>query len=167
MKKHEDEIEFLKGVIKDTLGVNVMYKSRKLEVVMARHIYCHLLKNAGFTSARIARSLSFDHSTILYYAKKWESYYNQSSSMRYKYCLVLEKYNEKYDPDLSVAKSGLLEELSALRTENIALSSYIREQDTIKHDTRFKDLHKLINERTTEESEIVVYRKLNAIYNGI
>tara|TARA_R110002126_G_scaffold40367_3_gene118838 strand:+ start:498 stop:1001 length:504 start_codon:yes stop_codon:yes gene_type:complete len=167
MKRHQDEIDFLKGAIKETLGINVSHRSNKQEVVMARHIYCSLLKSAGFTSAKVARSLGMDHSSVLYYAKKWESYYDQSSSLRHKYCLVLEKYNEQYNPDLSVAKSGLLEELTALRKENIVLSSQLREQQQTQQDTQFTSLHKLINERTSTESESLVHRKLNAIYNGI
>ena len=161
------EFLWLKDEIESSLKVDITTKSRKTEVVMAKHVYYKILHDAGYTTVEIGRSLSVHHATVLHYVNGFESYYNQSSSLRVKYCKILDKYNDEFTMEITLTKSELLSELTRVRETNVVLSSRIREYEQADADIKFKSLHKLINERTKQEQEEIVWRKINAMYNGI
>ncbi len=161
------EFLWLKDEIESSLKVDISVKSRKTEVVMAKHVYYKILHDAGYTSVEIGRSISVHHATVLHYIKGFESYYAQSSSLRTKYCKILERYNDEFTMEITLTKSELLSELTRVRETNVELSSRIREYEQADAELKFKSLHKLINERTKQDQEELVWRKVNAMYNGI
>ena len=166
-KYQPKEFIFLRDELIKLFGLDVRTKSRTTENIMAKHVYYKILRDAGFGSVEIGRSVAVNHATILHYIKGFESFYNQSSSLREKYCKILDRYNDEFSMEITLTKSELLSELNKVREKNIELSSRIREYEQADADIKFKSIHKLINERTKQDQEELVWRKINAMYNGI
>ena len=74
---------------------------------MAKHVYYKILRDAGFGSVD-RRSVAVNHATILHYIKGFESFYNQSSSLREKYCKILDRYNDEFSMEITRQKVKLL-----------------------------------------------------------
>ena len=69
MRKHE-EFSYLKTIIRDLLGVDVLEdKSRVQQVVNAKMIYAYILKEKGYGCSVIAKSMGMNHATVLHYFK--------------------------------------------------------------------------------------------------
>lgn len=76
----EDEIEELKIIIKNILGVDVMEIKRKREVVDARRIYSKILYDRHYTHQSIGDSIGKNHSSIIYYIKNIDILFNQENT---------------------------------------------------------------------------------------
>ena len=165
--KHTDEAYHVKQLIRAYLDVDITTKSRKREIVQAKHIFVHILRSAKCTCVEVGRHMGMDYTSVLHYERTFDAYYEQSAILRDKYHKIHDKYTEKYDPRLSLTTCELRKDLIAAQKLVKELSLKLKESNDIQDNKEFTKLHKLIDERTRTVTQDEVYRKLNAIYNGI
>lgn len=165
--KHQDEADHVKELIKAYLDVDITTKSRKREIVQAKHVFVHILRAAKCTCVEVGRHMGMDYTSVLHYDRTFEDYYNQSSILKDKYNRILDLYNEEYDPRLSLTTCELREQLIVAQKEVKELSLRLQESNDFHDKKSNKDLHRLIDERTRPNTEAYFYRQFNALYNGI
>ncbi|KAA6303163.1 MAG: Chromosomal replication initiator protein DnaA [Candidatus Ordinivivax streblomastigis] len=75
----------LKQAISEVMRVSfyeIAGHSRKLNIVLARFLYCHLCKNEDIKITDLAVELNKNHSTIIYYLKKYQEEYKTNKQFR-------------------------------------------------------------------------------------
>jgi hypothetical protein len=165
--QHQDEANHVKELIKAYLDVDITTKSRKREIVQAKHVFVHILRSAKCTCVEVGRHMGMDYTSVLHYDRTFESYYNQSNILRDKYNRILDLYNEKYDPRLALTTCELREQLFEAQQLVKELSSKSKQQTEERASRNNILLHELIDARTTPDNEESIYIKMRAFYNGI
>jgi hypothetical protein len=177
MIKNHQEFNFLKGIIKDILGIDVENnKSRIREVVNAKMIYASLLQDRGYGCSTISKTIGCNHATILHYNKNFKFYIKTDSSLRYNHNLIQEEYSSDYTTTSLLTLQEIKKELILLRIENKRLHSSVsklqrdlgilKNQDEFGND-RMTDIFKVVRQRTRVGGEDAVLKKLNIFYNGL
>ena len=88
----------LKQAISEVMGIpfyDITGGSRKRNIVFARMIYSHLCNKQGESITNIATEMKHDHSTILYYLKKYSEDYKYNKKFREVADEVNNKLNSK------------------------------------------------------------------------
>jgi len=163
----EGKAELLLNLIEEKIGVDVTQKTRDMHVVRARYIFCKILIDEGNVKSRVSKMVGKDHATVLHYMREWDGYYSSSSVLREQYTLILDSYDAVVNTNVMLTKSELLQRVDELENENLRLSLRASKYEDAADKIKFKSLHKLIDERTKDGQEELLWRRLNAIYNGI
>jgi hypothetical protein len=110
----------LKEIIQETLGVDVMRKSRKRNVVDARKIYSSILHSKGFGPTFIGNSLLKNHATILHYIKETQILILMDQEYRNNHERISDAYERRMaDGTINLlSRTELEEEINRLRVEN-------------------------------------------------
>jgi hypothetical protein len=112
--------QMLKEIIQETLGVDVMRKSRKRNVVDARKIYSSILHSKGFGPTFIGNSLLKNHATILHYIKETQILILMDQEYRNNHERISDAYERRMaDGTINLlSRTELEEEINRLRVEN-------------------------------------------------
>lgn len=113
-----------------------------------------------------------NHATILHYFKNYEWYIKTDVILRNNYERIKSEFNKEYDPVYYLSENELKKEVFSLRIKNKDLSSELEDiKESLEYyrnkENRFKDIFKMVEDRTKEGKEQEVLKKLNHLYNGI
>lgn len=169
----EEQFQHLKTIIKTLLGVDVQRdRTRVQHTVNAKIIYANVLREVGYGCSVIARSINMNHATILHYFRNLDGYIKTDVILRNNYERIKSEFNKEYDPVYYLSENELKKEVFSLRIKNKDLSSELEEvKESLAQyrnkENRFKDIFKMVEDRTKEGKEQEVLKKLNHLYNGI
>jgi hypothetical protein len=177
----------LKDIIYSLHGIDVMERRRPRKVADMRKIYCKILHDEGLTLTHIGQTIGFDHATVIHHNKRFEDLaatepvftgqYREIYSEFKKFDHEFEKADAEpmdkrptykklesmvvdYDASEKVLKSkvdGLINEIHSLKQELAELRGEKRELVPIMN---------LVRERTRKGQEPLIFRKIQALYNG-
>lgn len=110
----------LKEIIEESLGIDVMVKSRKRETVDARKIYSNVLYSKGYGLTFIGKSLKKNHATILHYIKEGEILYLIDKQYKENFERILIAYERRtMGGSINLlTRTELEEEINRLKVEN-------------------------------------------------
>lgn len=113
-----------------------------------------------------------NHATILHYFRNLDGYIKTDVILRNNYERIKSEFNKEYDPVYYLSENELKKEVFSLRIKNKDLSSELEEvKESLAQyrnkENRFKDIFKMVEDRTKEGKEQEVLKKLNHMYNGI
>lgn len=172
--KKEQEIGFLQEIIKTHLGVDVANnKCRVRQVINAKMIYASLLHDhCGMGCSVIAKSMSMNHASILYYFKNIQGYLKSDGLLNRSYQRIRSEFITEYNPVYYMTEIELKKELISLRVENKKLSSLLSKaslelSDLQKDNDRVLPLIRMIKQRTKRGTEKLIEHRLNQFYNGV
>ncbi len=172
MRKHE-EFSYLKTIIRDLLGVDVLEdKSRVQQVVNAKMIYAYILKEKGYGCSVIAKSMGMNHATVLHYFKTIPWYLKSDIHLRKNYDRIKKEYYNETDPVSLLSENELKTDIISLKIKNKNLSSEIKRLNSVissltKNKEKLQDLFKCVENRTRKGTEQQLLYKLNRFYNGV
>lgn len=157
-------------IVQEVLDLNIMLKNRKRRRVEGRIIYSKILREEGYTFPEIGSLLSKDHSTIIHYCNVFDDIieYNPDMKKNYNVCrrmfvgeplMGCDDDCQKLITQLSKAR----EEIYLLTLKCEELANYKRQKEM--EEEKFGSIYKLIRERTPEDMEDVVERRINAMFN--
>jgi len=174
LMRKEQEINFLREIIKTILGVEVKNnKSRLRHVVNAKMIYAYILhKHCGMGCSIIARSMNCNHATILHYFKTIPWYLKTDISLHRSYEKIKSEFIEEYNPVYYMSEIELKKELISLRIENKDLSSRLSKltaklESLEQESNKITKLVKIVKERTRPGTEEMIAHRMNQFYNGV
>lgn len=187
--------KFFKYIINKRFDLDLDKKTRKREYINARSFYCRFMRERGYTSTAIGRTINKDHATVLHLNKNFDwhlktdrelsAVFNElkyyAEQQRYK---TLKEFNKDIDEVIAKDRSYYLSEQNfTLQNENKSLYSQIfslqKDIDRLEDENkdlkskiknnfnRFGEIYKMVELRTREGYESEVLRKLNTIYNGL
>lgn len=164
--------EQLKISVNHHFEVDIDSPVRKKEYVNARMTYAFFMRKKGFSLERIGRFIGKDHATIVHYLKNIDWYMKTDPAFKNRFDAV---YDDCFFDGISIYsldKEELIKEVLSLRKENKVLSSQLDdvnfEQKFIeKESNRLQPIIDLVSHRTKVGQEDLVYRKINAMYNGL
>lgn len=120
-------VEEVTGIDKQT----ILSQKRDSEIAMARNIIGYMLyKEIGVKTTQAGKILKRDHSTIVYYAKTFETNYNYYKEYRDVYSIVNSLFwsnfvaKEEEDIDLQVKSLQSLIEKLKNRTEYLLIKNH-------------------------------------------
>tara|TARA_Y100001972_G_C7472050_1_gene240307 strand:+ start:74 stop:427 length:354 start_codon:yes stop_codon:yes gene_type:complete len=85
----------LKEIILEEIHIDVDDQTRRREIIQGRIIYCKILRDMGWTTARIGKSIDKSHSTVIYHVNKFkedEEIYGDQSSVVKNYRIIKNKF---------------------------------------------------------------------------
>ena len=130
----------LKEIILEELGIDVMQRCRKRNIVDARKIFSYILSKSGhYGCSKIARLLNMNHATIIFYLKEIETLLLIDTDVKQDYERVLEAYTRKIaGGELSLmTRLELEKEVERLRANYYELQvDYLKTKD---ENRRFKN----------------------------
>lgn len=130
----------LKEIILEELGIDVMERCRKRNIVDARKIFSYILSKSGhYGCSKIARLLNMNHATIIFYLKEIETLLLIDTDVKQDYERVLEAYTRKIaGGELSLmTRLELEKEVERLRANYYELQvDYLKTKD---ENRRFKN----------------------------
>jgi hypothetical protein len=160
--KDRKEMDELADIIKTTLNVDVMDKTRSLENVDARLLFTKILTDRGYSVSELARYLKKHHSSSIYYRNSANNLLETNELFFSKYKLCKDKF---------VCGKAFINETSTKDELVSQIDSLILERNTLlkkidKHQ-RLKNIIEFIDSRTPTGSESLVLRKINLMFNGL
>jgi hypothetical protein len=174
LMRREQEISFLREIIKTLLGVDVKTnRTRVRDVVNAKMIYSWILHNeCGMGCSVIAKSLVMNHATVLHYFKTVPWYLKTDLTLHRNYERIKSEFLQEYDPVYYMSEIELKKELISLRIENKDLSSRLSKLTTKleslkKESNKLPKLIKIVKERTRPGTEEMIAHRMNQFYNGV
>ena len=178
-----DKIEFqkrdakgLKGIIQDTLCIDVCEKKRTEDIVNARIIYSHILRERGHSLLSIGHSIEKDHATIIHYLRNIDGW-------RAKDAEFLKIYKDVHDRFISTTEDLIAFSNEAIESERIAsleeiaidlkISNRLLIERTeelegeLKKFQKFGKIYDVVNERTRVSDKELVLCGIKEFYNGL
>lgn len=121
-KKLTTESTILFNVIQNELGVNIMSKNRSRNIVDGRLICARILRDRGYSLTSIGKSMSRDHSTIMYYLDTIHDLLSVDVEINKKHMACLKSFNdlipkEDYEDISEMSVTKLLAEIRVLREQ--------------------------------------------------
>jgi hypothetical protein len=171
--KESTKASIYKKVINQVFNTDIGAKGRKRNLVNARMIFTQLMRNDGVTYQAIAFHLNLEsHATIMHYLKqiKFLLTYDRDLIAKYEMCVRMYKIT---DPSIDILRRDELKNrVLCLEDRNKLLSLEIEGlkrqlQENNNQDKRFKTIFDMIRNRTRPDTETVIEKKLNTIFNGI
>jgi hypothetical protein len=166
-KEFTKESDYLKQIIQDTTGVNIMKVSRMRPYVDARMIYSKILRDRGYKLGSIGKTLMKDHSTIIHYLSNVDIFIKTDKELVESYSTCLSKFYEAFSPDENYDVFALQKKVECLTNklnELNLLEKQVNEKDIMYK--RLTNIIKLVNERTPNGKEDLVEKKINAMFNN-
>jgi len=187
--------ERLKGIIYSLYDIDVTTKIRPRNVVDMRKIYCKILYDTGLTISHIARTLGFDHATVIHHNKKIKDLMETDPIFMSQYRAVYDVF-KSFKPDFIKSDIKSIDDKKALEqmlhkvvdydqrlevstaSEKILkgkIDSLIDEINLLKQELaelrgekrELVPIMKLVRERTRKGQESFVFKKIQSIYNGV
>ena len=78
--------------LSEILGIDLLQKSKREEVVWARFACFYLLRKNGFTSLEIGKMLGKHHATVLHGAKRFEEMLGINDPIAVRFWSILENF---------------------------------------------------------------------------
>ena len=162
-----------KKIINQVFNIDLTHKCRQRNFVNARMLFTKMMREDGAKVNTIASFLNLEsHASVLHYLKNINFIlkYDKELDSQYQTCL---RYYKLADPRIDDLRPHELKGLIlVLEDRNKLLSLEIQSlQETIHttelRDKRFKRLFDLIRNRTKPDTEEVIEKKLNTIFNGV
>ncbi len=162
-----------KKIINQVFNIKLTSKTRKRNFVNGRMIFAKLMRDEGSTVNAIASHLNLEsHASVLHYLKNINFIldYDKELHSQYQTCV---RYYKIADPRIDELQPHELKgHILILEDRNKMLSLEVQSLKETIHtnqlrDKRFKKLFDLIRSRTKPETEGVIEKKLNTIFNGV
>ncbi len=162
-----------KKIINQVFNIKLTNKTRKRNHVNGRMLFAKLMRDEGSKVNSIASYLNLEsHASVLHYLKSINFIleYDKELYSQYQTCL---RYYKLADPSIDELRPHELKgHILVLEDRNKMLSLEIQSlKETIQanqlKDKRFKKLFDLIRNRTKPDTEEVIEKKLNTIFNGV
>jgi len=162
-----------KNIINKVFNIDLTSKTRKRKFVNGRMIFTKLMRDEGSTVNMISSYLNLEsHASVLHYLKNINFIldYDKELYSMYQTCL---RYYKVADPRIDELQPHELKaHIIVLEDRNKMLSlelESLKETINSNHlkDKRFSKLFNLIRNRTKPNTEEVIEKKLNTIFNGV
>jgi hypothetical protein len=117
--------KILKAIIKQELGIDIMDKCRKRDIVDARLIYVRILLEEGYSILSVGRSMKKHHSTVIHYIRSSEFAFKHIVELIDKYDRIKTKFLGVEEPVNRVyTRSQLIKQIETMEIELDALRKY-------------------------------------------
>ena len=159
--------------ISKVLGVNILDKSRKRELINGRMIYYALLRDMNYSWTSIARSVDKNHATIISAYRTFEDLVSHDRELQSDYDMVKANYYERNNehPFQYVSRIRLLDDAIDLEKQNKKLTLQVNELmiEKQRYEKYFPvlDVLRIHSGVLDDEAIAEVGRKLNHILNGL
>ncbi len=171
MKENKlSKVRELKKIVEGVFGLDIMVKNRSRDRVDARIICAKILRESGYKLKDIGEILAKDHSTIIHYCNLYDNTLRHIPELQYKYITCLEMFGKEHELNPNYTKQELIKELlntkkelSLLHLKYAKLNSYKDKKEM--EESKWGRIYKLIKERTPNNMEEVVERRINAMFN--
>lgn len=168
--KTMNEIESARKVVEMVMGVDILKKSRKRQIVEARMVFSLILREKGFTYKTIGRVFGKDHTTIIHYIHNVSKLLDVDELLMKKYLkcrdvLIVNEhgvnlFSESKTADeikrLTIVADVLKKENHLLTKENEELKKELELGET----KRLLNIFKLIKKHTPIGNEFLMERKI-------
>ena len=164
----DTEMNSLKEIISDTIGINIMDKNRFRQVVDARIVFSKIIRERGYTFSSIARYLSKDHTTIIHYICECNSLIQTNDKIMETYLICRDKFLQDKDALLTYTDKDAVKEMIVLKNdiENLMLKNSRIKNLEIKYE-RLNEIINLIDKRTPEGDEHRIRKEIMKMFNGL
>tara|TARA_R100000541_G_scaffold2021_3_gene7443 strand:+ start:9384 stop:9920 length:537 start_codon:yes stop_codon:yes gene_type:complete len=171
--KESTKVSIYKRIIKQVFNISLDTKGRVRNLVDARMVFTKLMRDEKSTYQSIAFHLNLEsHASVIHYYKSIQFLLSHDKELKRKYDMCVRLYNLT-DPALDILKPDELKNRCLnLEDKNKLLSLELeilkkQLQETSSQEKRFKSLFDMIRTRTKPNTEKVIEKKLNTIFNGI
>ncbi len=172
IKNKKEKVKTLKFLVSAVFELDLMNKSRLRKYTEARSPFMAIMRDEGYTLSDIGEMLEKNHATVVYGLRSFQWAVKTEHKFREKHLEVKRLYDSneslidlKSEFELKKSIISLNNEIKLLHLENMSLK---KDNQLLKNShSKYKDLYKLIEERTRERDIPLIYRKLNMIYNGL
>lgn len=171
------ESAILMNVIENELGVNILSKNRKREVVDGRLICARILRDRGYSLKSIASVMGKDHSTVIHYLGLVNDLNDVDNLFSRKHLSCLRSFQELSEDQPSNSLSEMTDtqlknELIALRSN---LNSLLLENQDLKTELNklkqegkdYGDIITLIKSVVGDVNKELIIKKIRHVLNGI
>jgi hypothetical protein len=164
----DTEMNSLKEIISDTIGIDIMDKNRFRQVVDARIVFSKIIRERGYTYSSIARYLSKDHSTIIHYICECNHLIQTDDKIMETYLICRDKFLQDKDALLTYTDKDAVKEMIVLKNdiENLMLKNSRIKNLEIKYE-RLDEIINLIDKRTPEGDEHRIRKEIMKMFNGL
>lgn len=169
-----NEIEGLRKIVESVFKINLLEKCRARHIVYGRRVYSKILYDKGYTLQAIGDTIEKDHATILHYLRNIETDFKHDNVfyMNYNKCLNIYKREVEGINVFEIEAGELVLQLNLLKDKYNQLNEeYIKLLDfkakVDEEDFIYKNIFKLIKERTPKGKVNEIEQKINAMYNGL
>jgi|TARA_R110000787_G_scaffold44300_1_gene108783 hypothetical protein len=171
--KESTKVSIYKRIIKQVFNISLDTKGRVRNLVDARMVFTKLMRDKKATYQSIALHLNLkSHASVMHYYKSIQFLMLHDKELKKKYDMCVKLYNLT-DPAPNILKPDELKNRCLnLEDKNKLLSLEIETlkkqlQKTSSQEERFKTIFDIIRTRTKLNTEKVIEKKLNTIFNGI
>ena len=156
-----NKTEVLKYIIKQSLKKDINIVGRQHDLIEARFIYFHILRNVEkMRYQKIGNTLGMNHASVLHGCKKADHWIELEFNFKDKYLTILAIYSrEVYGEE---AEAEVLKRKQPIKPPEL----YIRANETkqVKLNDSYAKLHILID-KTPEDKADDLLTRVEAIYN--
>ncbi len=156
------EMDILRTIIKDVIGVEIVKRTNKREAVDARRIFSKILSDRGYTRSEVAKYLKKDHTSIVHYMSDVDDMIRYVPNFADQYMACKNYFINSVDKTSDEENKFILS--LKLRIDELLLDREEMSERIHRHN-RLREIIDLLDFEVPKGKEFFILKKIRLMFN--